>query len=65
MKPFRKQLQECVKDGTAETIAVKNGSEKIEPREPFKAVFLDHVLFCNKYQKRCSSKVCLKERCEG
>jgi len=66
-KSFRIQFSECLQNKTAELMNTKE-TEKVEFRPNTKGIEsmeVKQVYFCNKYLKRCSSKVCLKERCEG
>ena len=64
MKSFRKQYSECRDNKTAELLEVKK-PEKVYLRpnqEGIESILIGRVYFCNKYMKRCSSKVCFNER---
>ena len=60
MKSFIKQLVECIEDGTSVLMPTKE-TEVIHSLI-HDGVEINNAYFCNKYMKRCSSKVCLKER---
>ena len=64
MKSFREQFIECKNNKTVEMFDAKE-SERIYLRQNIQGIeYYESVkiLFCNKYMKRCSSRVCLKER---
>ena len=64
MKTYRVQFNECIKNGTCQLMNLDN-KEIIKFRPNIKGIESmerKQVYFCNKYMKRCSSKVCIKKR---